>query len=98
MDKDVLKFLADMFKHLGAFSYSSSNLELFGAIIEHDYCLNWWYKEEERKIEITLFTPLPDCDLDYNRMQELLAERFAKSDKVKVIIRIDNNRIDVYLK
>lgn len=98
MDKDVLKFLADMFKYLGAFSYSSSNLELFGAIIERDYCLNWWYKEEERKIEITLFTPLPDCDLDYNRMQELLAKRFKKSDKVSKVMRVGARRIDVYLK
>ena len=97
MDKDVLKFLADMFKYLGAFSYSL-NLELFGAVIERDYCLNWWYKEEEKKIEITLFTPLPDCGLDYNRMQELLAKRFKKSDRVSKVMRVGARRIDVYLK
>lgn len=97
MDKDVLKFLADMFKYLGAFSFSSS-LELFGAIIERDYCLNWWYKEEEKKIEITLFTPLPDVDLDYNQMQEKLAKRFSKSGKVSKVMRVGARRIDVYLK
>ena len=96
MDKDVLKFLADMFKYLGAFSFSSS-LELFGAIIERDYCLNWWYKEEEKKIEITLFTPLPDVGLDYNQMQEKLAKRFSNSDKVSKVMRVGGRRIDVYL-
>lgn len=97
MDKDVLKFLADMFKYLGAFSFSSS-LELFGAIIERDYCLNWWYKEEEQKIEITLFTPVPDSMHDYNQMQELLAKRFSNSDKVSKVMRVGGRRIDVYLK
>ena len=97
MDKDVLKFLADMFKYLGAFSFSSS-LELFGAIIERDYCLNWWYKEEENKIEIYLFSPLPHCELNYKQEQNLLVERFKKSKLVEKVVTIGAMLINVYLK
>lgn len=96
MDKVVLKLLAEMFQNLGTFELSPS-LNWYGTGLERGFCLNWWYKEEKRKIEITLFTPLPDCDLDYSETQELLVERFAKSDKVKAITRIGNNRINVYL-
>lgn len=94
---EAIKLLSDNIQNIGTFALHN-NLDLYGTGLEHGYCVNWWYKEEERKIEITLFTPLPDCDLNYGKTQELLAERFAKSDKVKVIIRINNNRIDVYLK
>lgn len=97
MDKVVLKLLAEMFQNFGTFELSPS-LDLYGTGLERGYCLNWWYKEEEKKIEITLFTPLPDCGLDYNRMQELLAKRFSKSDKVSKVMRVGARRIDVYLK
>ena len=97
MDKDVLKFLADMFKYLGAFSFSSS-LELFGAIIERDYCLNWWHNAQANKIEIYLFSPLPYCELNYKQEQNLLVERFKKSKLVERIVRIGAFRIDIYLK
>lgn len=94
---EAIKLISDNIQSFGTFALSK-NLDLYGTGLEHGYCVNWWYKEEERKIEITLFTPLPDCDMDYGKMQEILAKRFAKSDRVKVVIRIDTNRIDVHLK
>lgn len=93
----AIKFIRDNFENIGTFNLSSK-CDWYGSTIERDYCLNWWYKEEEKKIEITLFTPLPDVDLDYNQMQEKLAKRFSKSDKVSKVMRVGANRIDVYLK
>ena len=94
---EAIKLLSKNIQNIGTFALSNS-LDWYGTGLEHGYCVNWWYKEEERKIEITLFTPLPDCDLDYNRMQELLAKRFKKSDKVSKVMRVGARRIDVYLK
>lgn len=94
---EAIKLISDNIQSFGTFALSK-NLDLYGTGLERGYCVNWWCKEEERKIEITLFTPLPDCDMNYDKMQEILAKRFAKSDRVKVVIRIDTNRIDVYLK
>ena len=96
MDKVVLKLLAEMFQNFGTFELSPS-LNWYGTGLERGFCLNWWYYEEEKKIEINLFTPLPDCDLDYNQMQEKLAKRFNKSDKVYKVRRVGGRRIDVYL-
>lgn len=93
---EAIKLLSKNIQNIGTFALSN-NLDWYGTGLERDYCLNWWYKEEERKIEITLFTPLPDCDLDYNRMQEILAKRFKKSDKVSKVMRVGGRRIDVYL-
>lgn len=94
---EAIKLLSKNIQNIGTFALSN-NLDWYGTGLERDYCLNWWYKEEERKIEITLFTPLPDCDLDYNKTQEKLAKRFSKSDKVSKVMRVGARRIDVYLK
>ena len=94
---EAIKLISDNIQSFGTFALSK-NLDLYGTGLERGYCVNWWYKEEERKIEITLFTPLPDCDLDYNRMQEILAKRFKRSDKVSKVMRVGARRIDVYLK
>lgn len=94
---EAIKLLSKNIQNIGTFALSNS-LDWYGTGLECGYCVNWWYKEEEKKIEITLFTPLPDCGLDYNRMQELLAKRFMKSDKVSKVMRIGARRIDVYLK
>ena len=94
---EAIRVISKSLRSIGTFEFSKS-LESYGTLLDNDYCLNWWYKEEERKIEITLFTPLPDCGLDYNRMQELLAKRFSKSDKVSKVMRVGARRIDVYLK
>lgn len=94
---EAIKLLSKNIQNIGTFALSN-NLDWYGTGLERDYCLNWWYKEEERKIEITLFTPLPDVELDYNQMQEKLAKRFSKSDKVSKVMRVGANRIDVYLK
>lgn len=94
---EAIKLLSKNIQNIGTFALSNS-LDWYGTGLERGYCVNWWYKEEERKIEITLFTPLPNCGLDYNRMQELLAKRFKKSKLVEDVVRIGVNRIDVYLK
>ena len=94
---EAIKLLSKNIQNIGTFALSNS-LDWYGTGLEHGYCLNWWYKVEERKIEITLFTPLPDCDLDYNKTQEKLAKRFSKSDKVSKVMRVGARRIDVYLK
>lgn len=94
---EAIKLISDNVQSFGTFALSK-NLDFYGTGLERGYCVNWWYKEEERKIEITLFTPLPDCDLDYNRMQEILAKRLKKSDKVSKVMRVGARRIDVYLK
>lgn len=94
---EAIKLISDNVQSFGTFALSK-NLDLYGTGLERGYCVNWWYKEEERKIEINLFTPLPDCDLDYNKTQEKLAKRFMKSDKVSKVMRVGARRIDVYLK
>lgn len=93
---EAIKLISDNVQSFGTFALSK-NLDLYGTGLERGYCVNWWYKVEERKIEITLFTPLPDCDLDYNKTQEKLAKRFMKSDKVSKVMRVGGRRIDVYL-
>ncbi|MGN0489965.1 MAG: hypothetical protein ACI4GX_07870 [Ruminococcus sp.] len=93
---EAIKFIRNNFAYMGTFLLSQ-NGDWYGSALENDFCLNWWYKEEERKIEINLFTPLPDDYLDYNKMQEILAKRFAKSDKVSKVMRVGARRIDVYL-
>ena len=94
---EAIKLISDNIQSFGTFALSK-NLDLYGTGLERGYCVNWWYKEEEKKIEITLFTPLPDVELDYNQMQEKLAKRFSKSDKVSKVMRVGARRIDVYLK
>ena len=93
----AIKFLTETLRSIGTFELSKSS-EWYGALLDGDYCLNWWYDEQANKIEIYLFTPLPYCELKYNQEQNLLVERFKKSKLVDKVVRIGANRIDVYLK
>ena len=70
----------------------------YGTLLDGDYCLNWWLDAKANKIEMHLFTPLPEYELNYNQKQNLLAKRFKKSKLVENVVRIGVNRIDVYLK
>ena len=94
---EAIKLLSKNIQNIGTFALSNS-LDWYGTGLERGYCVNWWYKEEERKIEITLFTPLPDVELDYGKTQELLVERFKKSELVDKVVKIGACRIDIYLK
>lgn len=93
----VINFLAETFGFIGMFQYSK-DLELYGTLLDGDYCLNWWHNAQANKIEMHLFTPLPDCELNYTQEQNLLVERFKKSKLVDNVIRIGANRIDIYFK
>ena len=93
----AIKFLTETLRSIGTFELSKSS-EWYGALLDGDYCLNWWHNEQANKIEMHLFTPLPDCELKYNQEQNLLAKRFKKSKLVDNVVRMGVNRIDVYLK
>ena len=95
----VINFLAETFGYIGMFQYHGYlELELYGTLLEGDYCLNWRQNKQANKIEMYLFTPLPDCELNYKQEQNLLAKRFRKSKLVDKVTRIGAKRIDVYLK
>lgn len=94
--KDI-KFITETLRSIGSFELSKSS-EWYGTLLDGDYCLNWWHNAQANKIEMHLFTPLPDCELNYNQKQNLLVERFKKSKLVENVVRIGANRIDVYLK
>ena len=93
----AIKFLTETLRSIGSFELSKSS-EWYGALLDGDYCLNWWHNAQANKIELHLFTPLPECALDYNQKQNLLVERFKKSKLVESVVRIGANRIDIYLK
>ena len=93
----AIKFLTKTLKSIGTFELSKSS-EWYGTLLNGDYCLNWWHDAQANKIEIYLFSPLPDCELKYNQEQNLLAKRFKKSKLVDNVVRMGVNRIDVYLK
>ena len=93
----AIKFLTETLRSIGTFELSKSS-EWYGTLLEGDYCLNWWHNEQANKIEMHLFTPLPDCELNYKQEQNLLVERFKKSKLVDNVVRMGVNRIDVYLK
>ena len=93
----AIKFLIETLRSIGSFELSKSS-EWYGTLLDGDYCLNWWHNAQANKIEMHLFTPLPDCELNYNQKQNLLVERFKKSKLVESVVRIGANRIDVYLK
>lgn len=93
----AIKFLTETLRSIGTFELSK-NSEWYGTLLDGDYCLNWWHNEQANKIEMHLFTPLSDCELNYNHEQNLLVERFRKSKLVDKVTRIGANRIDVYLK
>lgn len=93
----AIKFLTETLRSIGTFELSK-NSEWYGTLLDGDYCLNWWHNAQANKIEMHLFTPLPDCELNYNQEQNLLVERFKKSKLVGNVVRIGANRIDIYLK
>ena len=93
----AIKFLTETLRSIGTFELSK-NSEWYGTLLNGDYCLNWWFNAKANKIEMHLFTPLPECALDYNQKQNLLAKRFKKSKLVERIVRIGACRIYVYLK
>ena len=93
----AIKFLTETLKSIGTFELSKSS-EWYGTLLDGDYCLNWWHDAQANKIEMYLFTPLPDCELNYKQKQNLLVKRFKKSKLVESVVRIGVNRIDIYLK
>ena len=95
----VINFLAETFGYIGMFQYHGYlELELYGTLLEGDYCLNWWQNTQANKIEMHLFTPLPKCKFDYQQEQNLLIERFKKSELVDKVVRKGTKRIDIYFK
>lgn len=93
----VINFLAETFGNIGMFQFKAG-LELYGTLLDGDYCLNWWQNTQANKIEMHLFTPLPWRKCDYNHEQNLLVERFRKSELVDKVVRKGAKRIDIYLK
>ena len=93
----AIKFLTETLRSIGTFELSTSS-EWYGALLDGDYCLNWWHNEQANKIEMHLFTPLPDCELNYKQEKNLLVKRFKKSKLVDKVVRIGAKRIDIYLK
>ena len=93
----VINFLAEIFGNIGMFQFKE-DLELYGTLLDGDYCLNWRRNKRAKKIEMYLFTPLPKCKFDYQQEQNLLIERFKKSELVDKVVRKGTKRIDIYLK
>lgn len=93
----AIKFLTETLRSIGTFELSKSS-DWYGALLDGDYCLNWWHDAQANKIEMYLFSPLPYCELNYKQEQNLLAKRFKKSKLVEDVVRIGVNRIDAYLK
>ena len=93
----AIKFITETLRNIGSFELSKSS-EWYGALLDGDYCLNWWHDAKANKIEIYLFSPLPHCELNYNQKQNLLVERFKKSKLVDKVVKIGAFRIDIYLK
>ena len=93
----AIKFLTETLRSIGTFELSK-NSEWYGALLDGDYCLNWWHDAQANKVEMHLFTPLPWRECDYKHEQNLLVERFKKSKLVEKVVRIGVNRIDIYLK
>ena len=93
----AIKFITENFCPIGAINFCKSS-EWYGALLDGDYCLNWWHDAQANKIEMHLFTPLPWRECDYNHEQNLLVERFRKSELVDKVVRKGAKRIDIYLK
>ena len=93
----AIKFLTETLRNIGAFDLSKSS-EWYGTLLDGDYCLNWWQNTQANKIEMHLFTPLSWRRCDYKHEQNLLVERFKKSELVDKVVRIGAKRIDIYLK
>ena len=93
----TINFLDKTFGHIGMLQ-SNTDFELYGTLLEGDYCLNWRRNKRAKKIEMYLFTPLLKCKCDYQQEQNLLIERFKKSELVDKVVRKGTKRIDIYLK
>ena len=93
----AIKFITENFCPIGAFDFSKSS-EWYGTLLHDEYCVNWWHNAQSNKIEMHLFTPLPDCESNYKHEQNLLVKRFKKSKLVDKVVRIGAKRIDIYLK
>ena len=93
----TINFLDKTFGHIGMLQ-SNTDFELYGTLLEGDYCLNWRQNTQANKIEMHLFTPLPWRKCDYKHEQNLLVERFEESELVDKVVRIGAKRIDIYLK
>ena len=93
----TINFLAESFGNIGIFQLKE-DLELYGTLLDGDYCINWRENTQANKIEMHLFTPLPWRECDYNHEQNLLVERFRKSELVDKVVRKGTKRIDIYLK
>ena len=93
----AIKFLTETLRSIGTFELSKSS-EWYGTLLDGDFCLNWWHDAQANKIEMHLFTPLPWRECDYNHEQNLLVERFEKSELVDKVVRKGAKRIDIYLK
>ena len=93
----VINFLAETFVNIGMFQYNKG-FECYGTLLDGDYCLNWWQNSQANKIEMHLFTPLSWRQCDYKHEQNLLVERFEKSELVDKVVRIGAKRIDIYFK
>ena len=93
----AIKFITENFCPMGAFDFCKSS-EWYGTLLDGDYCLNWWHNAQANKIEMHLFTPLPWRKCDYKHEQNLLVERFEKSELVDKVVRIGAKRIDIYFK
>ena len=50
----AIKFLTETLRSIGTFELSKSS-EWYGALLDGDYCLNWWHDAQANKIEIYLF-------------------------------------------
>ena len=93
----TINFLDKTFGHIGMLQ-SNTDFELYGTLLEGDYCLNWRQNTQANKIEMHLFTPLPWRKCDYKHEQNLLVERFEESELVDKVVRRGAKRIDIYFK
>ena len=93
----AIKFLTETLRSIGTFELSKSS-EWYGTLLNGDYCLNWWHNAQANKIEMYLFSPLPHCELNYKQEQNLLVERFEKSELVDKVVKIGAFLINIYLK
>ena len=73
--------------------------ELFGAVLDGDFCLNWLYNSFTHKIEMYLFSPLGYVPgYKYEQEQSLLVKRFKQSELVEKVRKTGTKQIDIYLK
>ena len=94
---NLLNFITENFKSPFTFKWNRYG-ELFGTILDEDYCLNFRYDEQENKVEMRLYTPFQVCFFDYKGEQGYIFNRIEKSKLVERVVKIGKKRIDIYLK